>query len=208
MSGRLIGIVLIAALAVADSALAADDFTLQQRVNACHAIGDRDARVACYDRLAGPQVSFSKSVTPPPAAATPLVSTPSIEASEFPSAPQVAALPRQVQSVPPSVAQQSPPPAPPQPDPAQTSESLRSDTDEILIAVSSISSGEGGALSFVTSDGIPWVQTDEKRIRKMPAPGDLVKISRGYLGYMCKFSSHEKIRCKPPNGLNGRMNLH
>ena len=85
---------------------------------------------------------------------------------------------------------------------------MRSDTDEILIAVSSVSDGGGSALGFVTSDGIPWVQTDEKRIRKTPAPGDLVKITRGYLGYTCKFNSRDKFRCKPPNGLNGRMNLH
>jgi hypothetical protein len=98
---------------------------------------------------------------------------------------------------------QAPPPVP-QPSATQTSEDLRSETDEILIAIASVSGGNK-SLSFVTSDGIPWEKTDEKRVHAMPAAGDLVKISRGYLGYTCKFSKSDKFRCKPPNGLNGRM---
>ena len=56
MSGRLIMSALIAALASSGS-LAADGSALQQEINACHAIGDRDTRIACYDRLAEPASS-------------------------------------------------------------------------------------------------------------------------------------------------------
>lgn len=194
MSRRLI---LGASIAMfAGSGAFADDISLQQKINACHAISDRDTRIACYDRLAEPASAALPMNATPQASAAPVPSSPMV------SKPQPAS---SVASAPPAPPIVSPQPSAPQSaSTAQTSESLRSDTDEIVIAVSNASL-VGKKLTFTTSDGITWDQTDDRPVRQMPAAGDLVKISRGYLGYMCKFSKHEKFRCKPPYGLNGKM---
>jgi len=185
---------LLAMALAGGAARADDDITLQQKINACHAIGDRDTRIACYDRLAEP-VSSALPMSPIPQA-SPVSASPSLAVNR----PQPTS----------AVASAAPAPAPslsPQPVALpQTSESLRSKTDEIVIAISSVSRN-GNNFSLVTSDGITWDQTDDRRIRQTPAPGDLMKISRGYLGYMCEFNRHLKFRCKPPYGLNGKMNL-
>jgi len=195
MGGRLILTGMFATL-MCSEALALDDVGLQQKINACHAISDRDTRIACYDRLAEPASSaLPMSATPQPslAPAAPNLALSKPLSPTMPSTPQAAA---------PNVAIQASAPQPQSP--PQTSESLRSKTDEIVIAVSSISR-VGNNFSLITSDGITWDQTDDRRLRQMPAPGDLVKISRGYLGYMCEFNKHLKFRCKPPYGLNGQM---
>lgn len=196
--GRLIFTAVIAVLA-SSGVLAADDIGLQQKINACHAISDRDTRIACYDRLAEPPSSMlpmSANPQPSPASGSPSLAVSRVQPTS--GVAQAAPAPT------PNVALQSPAPQPLTA--LQTSESLRGDTDEIVIAVSSATL-VGKKLSFITNDGITWDQTDERPLRQMPAPGDLVNISRGYLGYMCKFSKHEKFRCKPPYGLNGKMHL-
>ena len=200
--------VTILALLSAGAAIAAQSDPLQQKINACHAISDRDTRIACYDRLAEPASAALPMSAAPVAAAPPAPSSLAVNkppqsapaiASASPPAPAPSGAPP---SPAPSVALQSPAPQPLSS--AETSESLRSQTDEIVIAIAS-STVVGTKLSFTTSDGIIWDQTDDKRLRQIPAPGDLVTISRGYLGYMCKLSKHEKFRCKPPYGLNGKM---
>ena len=218
---RASSLAIVTSLAVAwasGGAFAADDVSLQQKINACHAISDRDTRIACYDRLAEPASSalpMSAPLAPSPSAVSPSVAVskqqpaPTIaSATQAPAlnvAPQTASTVASAAPTPaPNVAPQ--PPAPPPQNAPQTSESLRSETDEIVIAISSATL-LGKKLSFITSDGITWDQTDDRVIRQVPAPGDLVDISRGYLGYMCKFSKHEKFRCKPPYGLNGKMHL-
>ena len=210
MRPRLFGFMLFATLTSAGAASALDDQPLQQKINACHAVADRELRMSCYDRLAEPSSSAGMTVLPTP---TPMADRPPApQVMAMPQAPVAAQVPvtaqAPAQALPQaSIAMQTPPPVPVHAAP-QTSESLRHDTDEILLAIASVSVGDNNMLRFVTSDGIPWEQSEDKPIHHMPAPGDLVKISRSYFGYTCKLSKHDEFHCKPPKGLNGRMAEH
>ncbi len=182
---------LLVVIALTSSVSSAEDFSLQQKINACHTIADRDARINCYDKLAKPEAPGAALKAPlMPVSPRPQASAaPNVAPQALPAPPPPA----------PSVAQTAPPSLP------QTSESLRSDTDEIQLAVVNASILGDGRLRLVMSDGITWDQTEDRPIHKMPAAGDFVKITRGWFGYTCKLSGRDKFHCKPPYGLDGKM---
>jgi len=126
-------------------------------VQACRAIADVAARVACYDRASAPVTSAAapaqaaRPAPPPPPPPTP--------EEQFGRSPERAR------------------PAPPPPE-ARTAQNL----DQITAKITSLRADALGRLSFVLDNGQVWRMTESDGVFDFPNRGDTVTIRRGAIG--------------------------
>lgn len=71
------------------------------------------------------------------------------------------------------------------------------EVDQLDLTVASVADTALGRLILVSTDGAIWEQTDSDPIGSRPRKGDVVKVSKGFLGgYMCHVTRWQAVRCQ------------
>jgi hypothetical protein len=71
------------------------------------------------------------------------------------------------------------------------------DVEQLDLTLASVADTALGRLLLVSTDGAIWEQTDSDPVGSRPRKGDVVKVSKGFLGgYMCQVTRWQAVRCQ------------
>lgn len=156
--------------------------TLDHAVRNCRLIGDKEARLACYDRVIDEaDASLAPQAAPAPVA---LAAPPAL-------------LPAPVAVAPPAPPSQTPVQAVGSAAPANPVKRDAQKPKGDALKIASAKWGANGGVEITLGSGSVWRQVDSTALRLLPKTGDTLSISTGVFGkHLCQYGSEETFDCR------------